>query len=75
MLFGDPRKPVGQRGNSGYDERSGNGTSKLALAEQRIDMPFSAVWDQACLCASAPVGASWLNDVAQYEAKVLSQRT
>lgn len=56
-------------------ERSGDGTSKLVLAEQRADMPFSAVWDYACLTAGTPAGASWLKDVGRYEEKVLSART
>ncbi|MFW6107292.1 MAG: L-rhamnose isomerase, partial [bacterium] len=55
-------------------ERAGEGGAKLALAEHRAELPFGAVWDQACLQAGVPVGAAWLADVAAYEAEVLSQR-
>ena len=55
-------------------ERAGNGTAKLALVENRADMPFAAVWDYACLTTGVPVAASWLADVAEYEAKVLATR-
>jgi len=55
-------------------EYAGDGAAKLALLERRDEMPLGAVWDYACLQAGAPVGASWLREVASYEAKVLSRR-
>jgi len=55
-------------------EHDGRGADKLALLERRDEMPLGAVWDYACCRAGAPVGASWLRDLAAYEKKVLSRR-
>jgi len=56
-------------------EYAGDGAGKLGLLERRNEMPWGAVWDYACLRADRPVGASWLDDVRAYEAKVLAGRT
>ena len=55
-------------------EEAGMGAAKLALVEQRAELPFGAVWDHLCLQAGIPVGASWLRDVAAYEVRVLASR-
>ena len=55
-------------------ELSARGAAKLALVEHRAELPFAAVWDQACLRAGAPTGLAWLRDVAAYEIDVLAQR-
>lgn len=55
-------------------EREGKHAQKLALMEDMKTMPFSAVWDMACLKSGVPVGASWIGEVETYEKKVLSKR-
>jgi L-rhamnose isomerase len=55
-------------------EDAGSGAAKLALVEQRAELPFGAVWDHACLQADVPVGVSFLRDVAAYEVHVLAER-
>jgi L-rhamnose isomerase len=55
-------------------EDGGSGAAKLALVEQRAELPFGAVWDYACLQAEVPVGVSFLRDVAAYEVHVLAER-
>ncbi len=55
-------------------EAEGDYTSRLALLEELKSMPMSAVWDMYCEEQGVPVGNAWLNDVKDYEAKVLSAR-
>ena len=55
-------------------ELEGNGAAKLALLERRSELPFGAVWDQLCLEANVPLGASWLRDTTRHEAEVLAAR-
>lgn len=55
-------------------ERLGDYTSRLALMEEAKSMPFGAVWDEFCLRQSAPVGTEWIDEVKQYERRVLSNR-
>ncbi len=37
-------------------------------------MPFGAVWDFYCVRQNVPVGAAWLDDVREYEMRVLARR-
>lgn len=55
-------------------ESSGDYTGRLALLEELKSLPFAAVWDYHCLQQGVPVGAAWLNEVREYEQKVLSER-
>ncbi len=55
-------------------EASGDYTSRLALIEENKSLPFSPVWDYYCLASGAPVGASWLEGIKQYERSVLAAR-
>jgi L-rhamnose isomerase len=55
-------------------EAAGDNTSVLALTEEYKSLPWSAVWDYYCQTADVPVGAAWLAEVKDYEAKVLSKR-
>lgn len=55
-------------------EHSGDLTARLALVEESKSLPWAAVWDHYCLTRSVPVGSSWLDEVRQYESRVLSQR-
>ena len=56
------------------EEESGNLTARLAMMEEVRDLPFGAVWDRYCAQNNAPVGASWLDRVAEYERTALSER-
>jgi L-rhamnose isomerase len=55
-------------------EAAGDYTGRLALLEEVKLLPFGAVWDYYCASAGAPVGGAWLDDIRQYERKVLSAR-
>lgn len=55
-------------------ERAGVGAAKLALQELRAELPFGAVWDQACVQAEVPLTPAWLQEIAKYEAAILSKR-
>jgi L-rhamnose isomerase len=55
-------------------EYAGDGATKLALQELRAELPFPAVWHEACVRADVPAGAAWLEEVRRYERTVLAQR-
>ncbi|MGI6304021.1 MAG: L-rhamnose isomerase [Verrucomicrobiota bacterium] len=55
-------------------EESGDYTSRLAWQEEAKSMPFGAVWDYYCLKSGTFPAESWLAEVKQYEAEVLSKR-
>jgi L-rhamnose isomerase len=56
-------------------ELAGDFTSRLALLEEQKTLPFGAVWDYYCHTAGVPIGASWLQEIKQYEISVLSSRS
>jgi len=56
------------------EENKGNLGARLALMEEFKTLPFGAVWDYYCLKKGVPVGVKWLDDVKEYEEKVLSKR-
>jgi L-rhamnose isomerase len=55
-------------------ERAGDFTTRLALLEELKGMPWAAVWDYFCLQHNVPAGAAFLDDIRDYEARVLSGR-
>ncbi|MFT4177515.1 MAG: L-rhamnose isomerase [Luteolibacter sp.] len=55
-------------------ENNGDNTSRLALLEEIKTLPFGAVWDEHCRRQNVPVGASWIDEVKNYENSVLSNR-
>jgi L-rhamnose isomerase len=55
-------------------ECEGELAQKLALMEDMKTMPFSAVWDMACLKSNVPVGPSWIGEIETYEKMVLAKR-
>ena len=55
-------------------EDEGRLGEKLALLEEFKTLPFEAVWNKFCLDNNVPVGYEWLNEVKEYETKVLSKR-
>lgn len=55
-------------------ELKGRRAEKLACMEAQKTMPLGAVWDMLCLRAGVAPASRWLEDVAAYEANVLSAR-
>lgn len=55
-------------------EHADDFTTRLALLEEARSLPMSAVWDYYCHAQNCPVGLKWLDEVKQYEARVLSRR-
>jgi len=55
-------------------EADGNNAARLALMDEMRTMPFGQVWDLLCLQADAPMDRVWMDEVAKYEAEVLSKR-
>ena len=55
-------------------ENQGNYTARLALLEEIKSLPFGAVWDAYCQQRDVPVGFSYMDDIKEYEAQVLSKR-
>lgn len=51
-----------------------NYTGRLALLEELKGMPFGAVWDQYCVQQSVPVGMAFMDEIRNYEEKVLAHR-
>lgn len=49
-------------------------TSRLVYTEELKDFPYADVWDYFCLKNNVPVGLDWLQDVRDYEAKILAER-
>ena len=55
-------------------EQSGDFTARLSMVEELKTLPAGAVWDYYCQQQGVPVGAAWLDEVRDYEAKVTSKR-
>ncbi|MEN8171826.1 MAG: L-rhamnose isomerase [Chloroflexota bacterium] len=55
-------------------EKEGDFTTRLALLEELKGMPFGAVWDAYCLQYDVPVGISFMDEIREYEKKVLVER-
>ncbi|HHU77748.1 MAG TPA: L-rhamnose isomerase [Clostridiales bacterium] len=55
-------------------EERGSLGDRLALMEELKTLPFGSVWNKFCLDQDVPVGAEWLNDIKEYEEKVLLNR-
>lgn len=56
------------------EENNANYGNRLALMEEFKTLPFGAVWDKYCLDMNTPAGANWLEDIKEYEERVLSKR-
>ncbi|MCX7598612.1 MAG: L-rhamnose isomerase [Armatimonadetes bacterium] len=56
-------------------ELAGDGAAKLAIQEARGELPFGAVWEEACRRADVPGGLAWMAEIRRYETDVLSKRT
>ncbi|MGP4041222.1 L-rhamnose isomerase [Gracilibacillus sp. D59] len=55
-------------------QEEGNFTDRLALLEEFKTYPFGAVWDYYCEQMGVPAQEKWLEEVKDYENKVLSKR-
>jgi L-rhamnose isomerase len=56
-------------------ELSGDFTGRLALLEELKTMPLGAVWDRHCEMHGSPPAAAWLENVREYERRILPHRT
>ncbi len=56
------------------EENKGNYGNRMALMEEFKALPLGAVWDKYCLDMNTPAGADWLEDVKEYEERVLAAR-
>ena len=55
-------------------ELSGDFTGRLVLFEELKGMPFGPVWDYFCWKQGVPVGMAFLDEIRDYENRVLSKR-
>jgi L-rhamnose isomerase len=55
-------------------EISGDYTGRLALLEELKGMPFGAVWDCHCLQQQVPAGLAFIEEIREYERRVLVNR-
>jgi len=55
-------------------EESGDYTARLALQEESKSLPWGAVWENYCATSNVGVGQAWLEQVRDYENRVLSVR-
>lgn len=55
-------------------EQEGNFTARLALQEELKGLPFGAVWDRHCQQEGVPVGFGYMDEIVNYETRVLAQR-
>jgi L-rhamnose isomerase len=55
-------------------EVEGDFTGRLALLEELKGMPFGALWDYFCWQHDVPVGRAFLDEIRDYENRVLSRR-
>jgi L-rhamnose isomerase len=56
-------------------ESAADYTARLAFQEEDKGLPWSAVWNHYCETAGVPVGATWLDEVREYERRVLLTRS
>lgn len=56
------------------EEAEGNYGRRLALLEEFKGLPWGAVWDQYCLNCNVPPGWQWLEQIKDYESRVLTKR-
>jgi L-rhamnose isomerase len=49
-------------------------TSRLVLQEELKSMPFGTIWDYYCTKKNVPVGMSYLDNIKEYEKRILMNR-
>ncbi len=55
-------------------EAGGDFTGRLVLQEELKSMPFGTIWDYYCTKKNVPVGMSYLENIKEYEKKILLNR-
>jgi L-rhamnose isomerase len=55
-------------------EAEGDFTSRLVLQEELKSMPFGTIWDYYCMKKNVPVGMSYLENIKDYEKRILMNR-
>ncbi len=55
-------------------EAEGDFTRRLVLMEAAKALPWNAVWDYFCMEQGVPVGPAYVDEIMDYERKVLSKR-
>jgi L-rhamnose isomerase len=55
-------------------EEAGDYTGRLALLEALKSLPSGAVWDYYCLEKAVPVGMVFMDEIKEYERRVLGKR-
>jgi len=55
-------------------EEAEDHTARLALQEEAKALPFGAIWDAYCERKSVPIGETWLEEIREYERRILSGR-
>jgi len=55
-------------------EETGKNFERLSYLELLKTMPFGAVWDYYCMINKVPAGHDYIEEVLNYENKVLSGR-
>ncbi len=55
-------------------EEEGNYTKRMVLTEEMKSMSFGIVYDYYCFMNNVPVGSEYLDEINDYENKVLSKR-
>lgn len=51
-------------------EAAGDFTARLVLTEELRDLPFAAVWQEACTRANLPIGSALLRSLEEYQSGV-----
>ena len=55
-------------------ENDGDGAMRLALLEELKFFPVNDVWNMFCLQNNVPTGAGWIDDLIDYDRKVIKAR-
>ncbi len=56
-------------------EMEGDFTGRLTLLEELKTMPVGAVWEHFCMMSNVPTGESCLQEIRNYEKKILAARS
>ena len=52
-------------------EAEGDNSSRLALQQELLTLPFGAIWDEFCERQNTPVGVKWIEKAKQYDLLVV----
>lgn len=55
-------------------EETGDLTQRLALLEDAKTLPWGAVWKEFCLRHNVPSGMEWMDEIKNYENRMMSSR-